>query len=495
MLPLFIIIPLAASVLLALFGKMHKRVGDIISMAATLALCLLSANSLLAVLAKGHTFYNLGGWPAPLGISMLCDGLSVFFLVTINCLAFLVSMYSAGYMDRSEHKLTYYFFFMVLVAGLNGVLLSADLFNVFVFTELASVAGYILASFGRNKANYEAAFKYAVLGSVSSFLVLFAIALVYSKTSSLNFYELSRALNLHDSPGFTRLVTILLVVGFGFKIALVPFHAWAPDAYSSAPSPISAFYAGAVGKVLGIYMILRLFFNVLGAPPQMLGIFSALGVISIIVGVTLALYQWDIKRLLAYHSISQIGYIMLGIGLGTPLGILGGLFHLLNHTVFKSLLFLNAGSIERAADKRNLKDMGGLAQKLPVTSATSMVASLSISGIPPFNGFWSKLLIIIACIGAQKYWFALFAVLGSILTLASFLKVQRYAFYGFLKDSFAQIKESPLSMTIPMIILALLCVFMGILLLPGIDAGFLGLAIDVIGRGKEHFTMMQGLIK
>ena len=495
MLPLFILIPLIAAITLAFADNIHKRLSDWLAIASTTALCFLSLSALAAVIGKGSVSYNVGGWAAPMGITMSLDGLSVLFLVLINCLGFLVCVYSSGYMENSAHKARYYFFFMTLMAGLNGVLIASDLFNAFVFTELASVSAYVLASFDMKDECLEASFKYAVLGSVSSLLILLAIALIYAKTSSLSFLDISRTLPARSSGSFSALLAVLLVTGFGLKAAMVPFHTWAPDAYSAAPSPVSALFAGAVGKVLGIYMLVRLFFNVIGASPVMLNLVACLGTLSIVVGVTLALYQWDFKRLLAYHSISQVGYIMLGIGLGTPLGIFGGLFHLINHTTFKSLLFLNAGSIERAAGTRNLTELGGLSKKLPVTGATSMVASLSISGVPPFNGFWSKLIIIIACVCAHSYWFALFAVLASILTLASFLKVQRYAFYGYLKEALSGIKESPLSMTIPMIILAVMCVFLGMLLLPGIDSGFLGNALSVIQRGRDCFSVLAGLPK
>jgi multicomponent Na+:H+ antiporter subunit D len=214
-----------------------------------------------------------------------------------------------------------------------------------------------------------------------------------------------------------------------------------------------------------------------------------LGIISMLVGVTLALYQWDFKRLLAYHSISQIGYIVLGIGLGTPLGIIGGLFHLLNHSVFKSLLFMNAGSIERAAETRNLKELGGLSARMPVTAGTSLVASMSISGIPPLNGFWSKLVIIIACVQARQYWFAFFAALASILTLSSFLKVQRYAFFGYLKDALKDIREAPAVMTVPMLLLAALCISLGLLLVPGLDRYFLGLAANTLLAGRDFSAL------
>ncbi len=489
MLPLFILIPLISALLLASLGKTSKRLADAVALVSTLALCLLSVLVLVAVISKGAVSYNIGGWQLPLGITLNCDGLSVFFLVTVNCLAFLISMYSIDYIENTSGKLKYYFFFMMLIAGLNGVMLTGDFFSLFVLIEFSSISAYILTSFEKKDESYEASFKYAVLGSVSSLLIIFAIALIYFKTSSLSFHDVSRSLAGNGLSAFSMLITVLLLVGFGLKMALVPFHTWAPDAYSSAPSSVSAMFSGAVGKVLGIYLFLRIFFNVIGSTPAMLNLTAVFGVTSIIVGVTLALYQWDIKRLLSYHSISQIGYIMLGIGLGTPLGIFGGLFHLINHTAFKSLLFLNAGSIERQAGSTNLKELGGLSKKMPVTGSTSMVASLSISGVPPFNGFWSKLLIIIACISAHSYWFALCAVIGSILTLSSFMKVQRYAFYGYLKDIMSDVKESPAFMTIPMIILSIFCIFMGILLLPGIDSNFLGVALNVIERGTGYFAI------
>lgn len=495
MLTLFIIIPVVTALLLMILPKSGRALPDILAAAATLALSLLSAVTLMTVLEKGYASYALAGLPAPLGVSLFCDGFSALFLVTVNLLSLLVAVYSSGYMEKSHAEPKFYFFFMTLLAGLNGVLLSGDIFTSYVFIELTAISAYLLTSFEQKAESFEAAFKYAVLGSVSSALILFAIALLYSKSASLSYFDLAASLQTSGHGAALNLITILFITGFGLKATLVPFHTWAPDAYASAPAPASAMFSGAVGKVLGIYMLSRLLFNVIGATAPVLYIIASLGTLSIVIGVTLALYQWDLKRLLAYHSISQIGYIMLGIGLGTPLGIMAGLFHLVNHTAFKSLLFFNAGSIERATGKKNLKELGGLSKVLPVTASTSMMASLSISGVPPFNGFWSKLLIIIACVTSQNYWFALFAVLASILTLASFMKVQRYAFYGYLKDSFAEIKEAPLTMTVPMIVLALLCLFMGCLLLPGIDGGFLGIAMSSLTGGIQHFSILTGALK
>jgi multicomponent Na+:H+ antiporter subunit D len=489
----FIIIPLAAALFFFLLRKLATRHLDLLALVPTALMAALALASVPLVAQQRMLVYRLAGWAAPLGIGLAMDGLSVFLLVIVNVLFFLLAMYSGPYLPERGKPLAYTLL-MFMLAGLNGVLLSADFFTIYIFMEMTVISAFVLASFYGGAEHFEASFKYAVLGGVSSLFILLAMAFIYAKTGSLGLAGISRGWQVGATP-LSVFVMMLLLVGFGLKTTLVPFHAWVPDAYSAAPASISAAYAGAVSKVAGVYLIVRIFFNVLGANPAVLSALSYLGVLSILVGVTLALFQWDFKRLLAYHSISQIGYIILGIGLGTPLGILGGLFHLVNHSVFKPLLFLNAGSVERATGTRNLKELGGLAKKMPVTGATSLIASLSISGVPPLNGFWSKLIIIVACVQAGSYWFALFAALGSILTLSSFLKVQRYAFYGYVKDAYVTVREAPVLMTLPMIILSVCCVFLGILLLPGSDGGILDMATGAVVRGKEYASLLAGLLR
>jgi len=286
----------------------------------------------------------------------------------------------------------------------------------------------------------------------------------------------------------------LFLMGFGLKAALVPFHAWLPDAHPSAPAPISAMLSGILIKSLGIYALCRILFNVIGLTADVQNILLILGALSMVVGVFLAIGQWDFKRLLAYHSISQIGYVVVGIALGTPLGILGGLFHLLNHSLFKSLLFLNSGALEYATGTRDLKHMGGLMKKMPVTGTSSLIASMSIAGIPPFNGFWSKLIIIIAAVQAGQLWYAFWAVVASVLTLASFTKVMKYAFFGKLGKGLEQVKEVPIFMQISMSVLALLCLTGGILLLPGLIDSFLFPAVMVIKAGITQALIIMGSI-
>ncbi|PIP13379.1 MAG: hypothetical protein COX48_04445 [bacterium (Candidatus Stahlbacteria) CG23_combo_of_CG06-09_8_20_14_all_34_7] len=330
------------------------------------------------------------------------------------------------------------------------------------------------------------------MGSVASGMILLGIAILYSYVGTLNMADAARIIAISGSNKLILFVSSLFLMGFGLKAAIMPFHAWLPDAHPSAPAPISAILSGVLIKVIGVYALVRILFNIIGLTVTFSYILMILAAISMIAGVLLALGQWDLKRLLAYCSISQIGYIILGIGLGTPLGILGGLFHLFNHSVFKSLLFLNSGSIDYSVGTRDLQKMGGLSEKMPITGNTSLIASMSIAGIPPFSGFWSKLIIILACIQTRHFIFAFIAVLDSILTLVLFLKVQRYAFWGKPMINIDKIKEVPKFMSIPMIILAVLCCVMGLLLLPQVRLLVLDPAVEVLKNGLEYSKLVLG---
>ena len=255
---------------------------------------------------------------------------------------------------------------------------------------------------------------------------------------------------------------------------------------TTAPAPISAMLSGVLIKTLGIYALVRVFFNVIGTNPVILNTIIVLSIISMVLGILLAMVQRDLKRLLAYSSISHVGLILLGVGLGTPLGMLGGLFHLLNHAVFKSLLFLNSGAIVYSAGTRDLDNMGGLRNNMPVTADTSLVASMAISGIPPFNGFWSKLLIIFACVEAGRPWLAVFAIVASIVTIGVFMKLQKQAFFGESKVDISKIKEVPGFMVFAMIVLAILCVVLGLILLPKLRPIFLNPVVDILKNGLEY---------
>ena len=490
--PLFVAISLGGAFLTSLLGKKLKSLPDIIGFLTTLVLLILSILAVQLVVKQGTLVYTVGSWIIPVGIALVLDGLSAFMLVTVNLIAFLVALYSVNYMEKFTSKWKFYTLFLLMVAGMNGVIITGDIFNLFVFLEIAAVASYALVAFGTERHELEASFKYAVMGSIASLFILLGIAFLYSYTSTLNMADMASILAQKGSPNIILMVSVLFLMGFGLKAAIVPFHAWLPDAHPSAPAPISAMLSGVLIKALGIYAICRIFYNIIGLSPYLSSILMFLGTLSMVIGGLLAIGQWDFKRLLAYSSISQIGYIILGIGLGTPLGIAGGLFHLFNHSVFKSLLFLNSGAVEYSAGTRDLKKMGGLSSKMHVTGITNFIASMSIAGIPPFSGFWSKLIIIMATVQAGRYGYAFLAVLVSILTLAMYTKILKYAFFGSLKEKLNHIKEVPFFMKLSMCTLALICLVGGILYIPEINEIFLGMASEVLIKGTQYSTMVLG---
>jgi multicomponent Na+:H+ antiporter subunit D len=379
-----------------------------------------------------------------------------------------------------------------MVAGMNGVVLSGDLFNIFVFLEISVISAYALVAFGVEKNELEASFKYQVLGGIASFLILFGIGFIYWKTKTLNIADIKQVFASGYDKTYYLFVQLLILSGFGLKAAIIPFHAWLPDAHSSAPSPISAMLSGVLIKAVGIYVIIRLFFNMFVITESVAILITTLGTLSMVTGVFLAIGQWDIKRLLAYHSISQMGYVVMSAGMGmllltdgtkpeiATLAIAGGIFHLINHAAFKGLLFLNAGAIEYNLGTRDLKEMGGLAGSMPATAATSFVASMSISGIPPFNGFFSKLIIIIAAVMGGFYLLAILAVVVSIITLASFLKFQKYAFFNKAENKDTDLREVPYPMVFSMVVLSIVCVILSLLAIPGIREAVLSPAVDIL---------------
>ncbi|MBC8384920.1 MAG: NADH/ubiquinone/plastoquinone (complex I) [Candidatus Cloacimonetes bacterium] len=507
LIPLFVIVPLGSAFLMAIFGRFIKGFGKFLLTAGLLFLTYLSIHFILNV-QTGTLVYKVGGFEAvegiPIAIYMVMDGLTKFLLLITSLIGFLSIFYSLSYTTQYTAERKFYILFSLMIAGMNGMIISGDLFNMFVFLEISAISSYALVAFGIQKQQLEASFKYQVLGGIASLLILISIGFIYWNTGTLNLADISA--NLSSSGAFIKFVSILLLVGFGLKAAIFPFHSWLPDAHSSAPSPISAMLSGVLIKAVGIYVIIRLFFNVFAINYEISMTITVLGTISMIVGGLLAIGQWDIKRLLAYSSISQMGYVIIGVGIGmlvlakggsktiAALSITGGLFHLINHAVFKSLLFLSAGAVEYQTGIRNMRKLGGLSEVMPVTSGSSMAASLAISGIPPFNGFFSKLIIIIAAVQAKYYLVALLAVIVSIITLAYFMKMQKYTFFNKARDFWKdkKIKEVPFSMCFSMIVLGLLCLLLSLLVIPDIRDLVLKPAVDVLVNTVQYSKVILG---
>jgi len=475
---LFVVIPLAAAAIIAILYRAWERSGDIFTNIANLALLVLSL-ALMGPIWRGETLsYNLGD-VSPLGIHLTIDGLSLLMLATISIICLAASLYSVNYMERYTAKPRYYILLMLMIAGMNIVALGADLVNLYIGIEIAALACYALVAFGVEHEYLEASFKYQIMGTVGTLCILLGMAFLYREAGSLNLAELQGILLGQGLNPVLFFSGILFLAGFGLKAAYMPFHAWLPDAHSTAPSPVSAILSGIFIKVIGLYGMIRVFFCIFGMTTTLSWIFMVIASVSILLGAFLALGQKDSKRLLAYCTISQMGYILLGLGIATPLAIMGALFHLVNHALFKGLFFLNAGSVEMQTGTRDLTELGGLNQRMPVTGTTCAIGFFSVSGFPPFNGFWSKLIIIIAAIQAGYAGFAIVAAIGAIVTMAYFLKLEKGIFFGSLPEKWQKVKEAPVLMCTAMVLLAAACLGIG-LAFPWIIDGFIQPAVNAV---------------
>jgi multicomponent Na+:H+ antiporter subunit D len=460
---LYIGLPFLAAAVLPLVGKISKRVlPDLLANGVFLTLFVLAVTSGRRLIGAGPVLQQFRWMGEDVGITLAVDGFSLFMLMAIALVTLCVGLYSINYMEHYGSKSVYYALLLMMMTGMNGLVLASDLFQVYLFLEVAAIASYALVAFGLEYDELEASFKYLMLSVVASAAVLISIAVIFGITGGVGFAAVAEGLRALDSRTAVGFCSALFIMGFGLKAALVPFHAWLPDAHPSAPAPISAILSGLLIKVSGVYALTRIFFNVFGLTPALSEVLMWTAMVSIVVAALLALGQPDMKRMLAYSSISQVGYVVLGLGLGTPLGIAGGLFHLFNHAVAKGLLFLNSGAVQQATGTRELDQMGGLAKRMPLTAGTSIVGSLSISGVPPLAGFWSKLLIIIALVQARQSTLAVLAVLASVLTLWYYLIFQRKAFFGKLEERWKNVKEAPFWMSAATVLLALIAIGVGI---------------------------------
>lgn len=492
MIILFVVLPLVVAGILPLVGKVSRRVApDLLANGTLLFLLVYAAVAGRALIAGGPVLQQSPWLGEAVNIRLALDGFSLLMLVAVALVGLAAALFSVDYMEHYGAKANYYALYLVMIAGMNGLVLATDLFGVYIFLEVAAVASYALVAFGRGPDELEAAFKYLMLSVVASAFVLGAISVLYGMTGGLDFAAVAMALRELNAGPVVGVAAAFLIAGFGLKAALVPFHSWLPDAHPSAPAPISAVLSGLLIKVSGVYALTRVFFGVFGLTPALSSTLMILGTVSLVVAAFLALGQKDMKRMLAYSSISQVGYVVLGLGIGTPLGIAGGLFHLFNHALAKGLLFLTSGSVQQATGTRDLGAMGGLAKRMPVTAATNLVGSLSIAGVPPFNGFWSKLIIIVALVQAGHPVFAVVAVLASVLTLWYYLILQRRAFFGKLDEKWAAVKEAPFWMTASTVLLALLCLGIGILFASTVTT-WIQPAADVLADGVHALTGSWG---
>ncbi|MCP8313003.1 MAG: cation:proton antiporter [archaeon] len=447
----------------------------------------LSLYSLLGIYEEvqrqGQITYFLSPYGPPIGVAFFVDQFSVFMAFLFCLLGLFVSIYSVKYMEEDTGLDKYYSLLMALVAGLVGVSFAGDLFNLFVFWEAMSLASYALVAFKKYRWEpIEASFKYLVMSTLGSLTALYAMSILYGLTGTLNISELAKIIPTLKTPlpQMPYLVIIAIIAGFGVTASIVPFHFWLPDAHPAAPSGISAMLSGVVIKA-GVYAIARILFTIFNPTAFDFGtILVIFGIITLSVANFMALLQRDIKRLLAFSSIVNIGYIIFGFGIGAyalnvygiggysiaTLAIIGAIFHIFNHAIGKGLLFLGAGCFIHEAGTRDLIELEGAGKKMPWTGTSFSLGLLTLAGVPPLSGFWSKLFIILAGYTKPDNTFMItttsIVVLNAIFAAAYYLWLMQRLMLKAPKPKVEKAHEVPILMILPVVILGLITVIIGL---------------------------------
>jgi len=401
----------------------------------------------------------------------------------ITGIGLLTTLYSKKYIvhEVKPHKIGYYYsLVMLLLAGLIGICLTGDCFNFYVFLEVASISSYALVAISGKGQSLEAAFKYMLIGAFGSILVVFGIALLFSATGTLNMaYAAQQISKIVNAPAGSSLAHFqhliyaslgLFVIGFSIKAAFFPVHAWLADAHPVAPSSISALLSGLVVKATGVFLLIRFLFGIFGAHKAFYGqllspIFLVVAAMTTIGGSLFAIAQNDLKRMLAYSTVAQMGYILMGIGLFTATGLEGSILHMFNHALVKSLLFLSAGAIIYKTGVRDISQMSRMGYRMPLTMACFTLGALSMVGIPPLTGFMSKWALAEAAMKAGLPILVVVLLVSSLLNAVYYFRVVGIAFFGSSQHEGHQAvtrTEAPWEMAVPLVVLACALIFFGL---------------------------------
>jgi formate hydrogenlyase subunit 3/multisubunit Na+/H+ antiporter MnhD subunit len=380
-----------------------------------------------------------------------------FLAIAMSGFAFLSALYSYSFMQGKPHQKQFYFYLLITIAMANGAVLADNLVLMLFFWEGLLLPLFGLIAIGREGA-LKTAIKAFIIVGICDLCMMMGIGLTAYLAGTMTISKINLPVNSLGSLAF-----VLLMIGAISKGGSMPFHSWIPDAAVDAPLPFMAILPASLEKLLGIYFLARISLDMfkLDAGSWISMLLMIIGIITILLAVMMALVQKDYKRLLSYHAISQVGYMMLGIGTCLPVGIVGGLFHMINHAMYKSCLFLTAGSVEKQTGLTDMAKLGGIGVKMPLTFACFLITAASISGVPPFNGFYSKELVYDAAL-ERGIVFYIAAILGSFFTAASFLKLGHAVYLGKLNESNKAVKEAPAAMLIPMIVIASMCIFFGL---------------------------------
>ena len=463
-----VVVPLMAAPVAILLR--HPRV----TWAWTLLVCLASlgiaASLLQQVVSTGEGIsYAMGGWAAPIGIVYEVDVLSAWVQFIVTLIASVVMVYAPRSLDAELRKSKHYLFYaayLLCMTGMLGMTITGDAFNVFVFLEISSLSSYVLIALGRSRRALIAAFRYLIMGSLGGTFILIGIGLMYMMTGTLNMADLAERLPAVSGTRTILVSFAFVTVGASLKLALWPLHSWLPNAYAYAPSVVSAFIAATSTKVM-VYVLIRFVFGIYGVSFAFdhLGIglpLMALALSGIWVASGVAIFQTNVKRLLAYSSVAQIGYMILGVSLGTPAGIAAAVLHLFNHALMKGGMFLAMGNVFRQVGSVELEDLRGIGKVMPYTTAAFVLGGMGLIGVPLTVGFTSKWVLISAILERGLWPVAVAALLSSLLALTYVGRVVEAAWFQEPGPALDEVTEAPLWMLVPTWGMALATVALGV---------------------------------
>jgi multicomponent Na+:H+ antiporter subunit D len=426
--PLVFALPLAAAGL-ALIVHRNLAAQRLVSIGACAVSLAMSIALLVLVERDGIAAVQVGGWPAPFGITLVVDLFSGLLLTVSMATVLAVLVYAIGQLDEVTERRFFHPLYLVLVGGVGGSFLTGDLFNLFVAFEVMLIASYVLLTLSGGRDAVRPAMTYVVVNLLASTLFITATGLVYAATGTVNMADLTGRMT-ELSPELQLAFSLLFLVVFGIKAALFPLFFWLPDSYPTAPAAVTAIFAGLLTKV-GVYAIIRSQTIVFGGDgPQTSTLVLLIAGVTMVVGVLGAIAQDDMKRILSFHIVSQIGYMVLGLGLYTVAGLAGATLFIVHQIPIKTALFLVSGMVERGAGTTALKRLGGLARSAPLAAILFMLAALSLAGLPPFSGFFGKLALVQAGFAIDRWVITGVALGGSILTLFSMTKIWAGVFWG-----------------------------------------------------------------
>jgi len=452
-----VLLPIVLSLPIYIIGRRRKKLAGILSFLILTVSGILLLSELPFIL-DGQTVIERYGWVEiiDLRFNLLADSLSLPIAVVIAFLSGFAALASVAYLKKKEGHGVYYFFLLLFAAGMLGLILATNLLQFYLFWEMIIIPSFFLIGGWGYEKSWRIAIKYFLWMRVGGLCLLFGILWLYSLTGSFEIYDIQQI----AAGESLKWIGLLFMIAFIIKMAILPFHNWLPDAHSEAPTPISAMLSGVMIKV-GVYGIVRLVLGILPLPTSWSFWLSGLAAITMLYGAILALIQKDVKRLLAFSSISQMGLILFGI-IAANMGLAGALFHMINHAICKGLLFLGAGALVYRLHTRDMTKMGGMFRKMPVTATAMTLAALSLSATPPLSAFVSELMIVGGGMEAGYNIFAGIILVSSILTAGYFLWMTYKIFFGKLPKRFDKVKEAPLVFIIPLIILSIPIIVFGI---------------------------------